>query len=319
MASKDHTVPQMYLRRFAEKRRQNSFVERVSVESYPNGPAVNVRNVGAIDSFYWSRNFTKKTPHIVEELLGKIETAATPAFNIILDDHDFALPRKWPIPQKHRTSLAWWMAAQILRTTRQRARVVTTTDLAGLDPPPNIKRANFGRDEHLSYIVQNISKLAAILFDKPWAVGFSDCCLLSSDVPVLVLNGQDDKDQLLAAAYWDVFLPLDPHRFLLLPSLGTRKDDYRARADHLAKFPGGLGLAMVQATFDAADKIVLRHPQHRLLHGKVEVDARLPSPDPFIANETSGHAYIINYEVLPPTAQIWKRWAHEHAPAEKQT
>jgi len=93
-------------------------------------------------------------------------------------------------------------------------------------------------------------------------LGFSDACLWTSDVPVIVLNGQDEENQSLAASYWDIVLALDPHRFLIMPGIHLRRDDPRKRVDHLAKFEGGLGLALVQTIYDAADTQVYCNPEH---------------------------------------------------------
>ncbi|MGV9568017.1 hypothetical protein, partial [Streptomyces sp. NPDC003480] len=49
-------------------------------------------------------------------LEGKAETV----LKSILNDPDWALTLNWPLNPGEKLSLAWWMAAQILRTTRQR-------------------------------------------------------------------------------------------------------------------------------------------------------------------------------------------------------
>lgn len=41
----------------------------------------------------------------------------------VLDDREGALTGQWPLDTEERLHLAWWMAAQILRTTRQRKRL----------------------------------------------------------------------------------------------------------------------------------------------------------------------------------------------------
>jgi hypothetical protein len=81
-------------------------------------------------------------------------------------------------------------------------------------------------------------------------------------VPVLIINGQDDQNQLLATSYWDVILPLDPHRFLLLPGWRAREEDPQKRVDHLLKLDGGLGQIICQMIFDAADSQVFWHEKH---------------------------------------------------------
>ncbi|MGX9901670.1 hypothetical protein ACW0JT_20535 [Arthrobacter sp. SA17] len=63
-------------------------------------------------------------------------------------------------------------------------------------------------NHHLEYIAKQIAPLAFLLTTRPWGVGFTNLCLYTSDVPVQIINGQDDNDQLKAASYWDIYLPL---------------------------------------------------------------------------------------------------------------
>lgn len=82
-----------------------------------------------------------------------------------------------------------------------------------------------GWDAHLRFMADQLAALAQIVYNRPWVLWFSDACLWTSDVPVMILNGHDDKTQLRAAIYWDMILPLDSHRFLILPGLATLGDD----------------------------------------------------------------------------------------------
>lgn len=58
-------------------------------------------------------------------------------------------------------------------------------------------------------------------------------------------------------------MPLDPHRFILLPGLNMVEEDPRKGVDHRAKLDG-VGFAFVQAVYDAADGYIFHHPDHPL-------------------------------------------------------
>jgi len=72
------------------------------------------------------------------------------------------------------------------------------------------------RTTHLRFVRELLKPAARLVHDRPWGFGFSDVCLLTGDVPAVILNGHDDRDQLASAAHWDIVLPLDPRRFLFL-------------------------------------------------------------------------------------------------------
>ncbi|UMP06835.1 hypothetical protein [Amycolatopsis sp. EV170708-02-1] len=101
-------------------------------------------------------------------------------------------------------------------------------------------------------MANQIAHLSWVIFDRPWGLGFSDLCLWTGDVPVLPVNGQDHENQLLATSFWNVVLPLAPHRFLILPSWRMRKEDPRKRVDHLLKLTDGVGQIISNMIFDAA-------------------------------------------------------------------
>ncbi|WSI28602.1 DUF4238 domain-containing protein [Streptomyces sp. NBC_01343] len=177
--------------------------------------------------------------HAAEELFTSLEGRADTVLKVILNDPDWALTPYWPLGPYQRHVLAWWMAAQILRTIRQRKRLThqqtEAPDITGLPGEVHTLAQN---NPHLRYIVENIVTLALTLEARPWALGFSDVCLLTSGTPVAIWNRPDDEDQLRAAALSDIMLPLDPHRFLLLPGPATRGTDPRKRVDHLMHAKG---------------------------------------------------------------------------------
>ncbi|SEF27384.1 Protein of unknown function [Amycolatopsis pretoriensis] len=301
--SNDHTVPRMYLRRFAEERRGEWFVRARRVDDLERHFPPNIRKVAAVSDFYGER---------VEKFLCMIEKGATPVFDALLDAREGALPAYWPVDNEDRAALAWWIAAQIVRTTRQRHRLVHLAgDSHGDLALPKALRSKAGRDKHVKFIAEHLAKLAFIVFNRPWGLGFSTLCLLTSDSPVVVINGHDDPNQLLAAAFWDVVLPLDPHRFLILPGRPMRRRGRAKQRDHLALLPGGLSLALNSIIFEAADNQIFCHPDHDPLpHLRLE-GPRLPTPwrddDP-----PSRPEWVFDYGVVAFGHTIERRWLEEH-------
>lgn len=311
MATNDHLVPQMYLRRFAERRRKQHLigVSTVNGDAADRSFESSVKNVAARTNYYWGTTADGVPHHHVEELLTKIESTAAHAFRSMLDDSQYALPKAWPTSGSHRRRMAWWLAAQLLRTHRQRRRLQALT--GGSLTPPNAVGAFAANNPHLEYIVSRLAVLARILYLRPWCLAFSDACLITSDVPILVLNGQDEERQELSAAFWTVVVPLDPHRLLLLPGKSDVEDDPKKRADHRAKFDGGLGLFFNQALFDAADRHVFFHPEHRRALDLVERTARLPPADAPMDDERAPR-YALSYGILPPQYTVERRWLEGH-------
>jgi hypothetical protein len=104
-----------------------------------------------------------------------------------------------------RIRLSWWVAAHILRTTRQRHRlehVAAQAAEAGLtealDPPTGPLYRFARNNRHLDFVFEQLAPLAAIVASKPWGIGFSDVCQPTSHVPVVMMNGQDDQNQMLS-------------------------------------------------------------------------------------------------------------------------
>jgi hypothetical protein len=292
----------MYLRRFAEQRRRDWFIRARRVGDIEGHFTSNIRNVAAVTDFYGER---------VEKFLCSIESRAKPVFDALLDDPAGALPAYWPVDDADRRDIAWWIAAQIVRTTRQRHRLVhMNRAIRTRLEMPDALRSLAGRDEHLKFISEHLAKLAFIVFNRPWGLGYSDFCLLTSDSPVVVVNGHDERDQLFATAYWDVLLPLDPHRFLILPGLPTRRREAAKRRDHLAKLDGGLGMALSAIMYEAADQYVFCHPGHDPFPRLRLEGPRLPAPwrD---AEPASGPEWLLNYGVIPLGNTIERRWMTE--------
>lgn len=247
-----------------------------------------------------------------------IESAAAPAFSELLDT-DYALPARWPPRPTTRVRLSWWIAAQILRTTRQRKRLDYLASKPDgeelvLDAPTGAVRSFARNNEHLSFIAQHLQPLAAIIAIKPWGVGFSDSCIPTSDVPVVVMNGQDADHQLLSVAYLDIVLPLDPHRFLILPAPGSQDDPATLR-DHRVKLDGGLGRFVADLIWSSADQYLLWHPDHEPQHLKefARHGGRLPQPWAGDENK-SNPMFMLQYGAMSPDHTVERRWFTEHPP-----
>lgn len=322
MAPKDHTVPQMYLRRFAERRGKESYACVHDTASLRLGVATlcgpdykgtafdsNVRNIGAISNFYTFRDELGASSRAAETMLGRIETRATRAFNALLDGSEYALPTQWPLSDTLRKAMAWWIAAQLLRTTRQRQRVNFVNSLV---TPRSVDRLA-AADVHVRYLVEQMAGLAYVIWSRPWGMAFTDACLLTSDCPVLILNGQDHDDQTVAASLRDVLVPLDSHRLLLLPGYEARAADPAKRTDHLIKFEGMLGAFAVNCVLDAADRHLFFHPSHRPLRF-ADLHHSPPLPKPWAGDTHDSPEVYLSYGVLPWGATVERRWLSEHPP-----
>jgi Protein of unknown function (DUF4238) len=308
----DHTVPQMYLRRFAERRGSRYFISARPTDNITRAVRTNVRNVSAVNGFYWGTTPEDVPHHEAEALLQQIESGAAPVLSAILDDPQYALPQQWPLERPAREVLSWFIAAQLLRTTRQRKRLAHLADQNALTPHLSL-RSTVEANRHLAYMAQLIGALAFVINERPWGLAFSDACLPTSDVPAVVLNGHDADDQLMSIAVWDVLLPLDPHRMLFLPNIQDRTDDPRKRNDHRFKLDGGLGLAFTTIIQDAADAFVFHHPMHDPF--AVHRSASPGLPRPWSGDQrTDQPEYYVSYSVLNPALTIEREWLSKHPP-----
>lgn len=264
----------------------------------------NVRRVAAVTDFYGER---------VEKLLSQVEGDAVPAFESMLDDPRGALsrPGSCPLPLDQRNSMSWWIAAQIVRTVRQRERLqhIAGNGSEHLEVPQSI-RSMAGRDEHVKFMSDLLARLGWAVFNRPWGLGFSDLCLWAGDVPVLIVNGQDDHNQLLATSYWDVVLPLDPHRFLILPGLGMREEDPEKRVDHRLKLDQGFGQIISLMIFEAANQQVYCHRDHDPVSNLHFSSPRLPRA--WNGDTWDPSSWILDYPTMPHDLTVERRWLVEH-------
>ncbi|YCN53414.1 DUF4238 domain-containing protein [Rhodococcus erythropolis] len=302
----DHHVPRMYLRRFAISRGSRHRIAAADVHDLSRRFDTDVRRVAAERGFYWGTDREGVPHHEMEEYLRDLESAATPAFRRVLDQghsaFDDALP-SWPPRPEVREALSWWIAAQILRTVRQRERLSLDEDCS-IAPPPSLAKAN----RHIAYINELIAPLAGVIHNRPWGVGFSDHCLVTGDVPVLVLNGQDEDDQLLAADFWDIYLPLDPHRCLYLPGRPNRRTR-ELSIDHRLKLHPGHGIALNNAMAETAMKHIFFHPQHDPMK---HLSPRERSGEEAEMGSSWMPRYLFNYGLVPSGFKVERKWLIAH-------
>jgi len=167
---------------------------------------------------------------------------------------------------------------------------------------------------HLAFVTEHLAPMAAIIGSKPWGIGFSDACLPTSDVPVVLMNGQDDVNQLLSVAYWDVLVPLDPHRFLLMPTPGSQGDP-ATLFDHRIKFDGGFGLVVWELVWAAADKHVFWQPDHVPHALEMSPRQRGPRrPRPWAGDTAVLPQMIMQYAPMPPGTTVERWWLQQHPP-----
>lgn len=306
----DHTVPQMYLRRFAVPSAKGHLLSVALVSDLDRSFNQVTENVGADKGFYWGTTPDGVPFHDMEDFLTSIEGDAAEGFREILDSeagpHSSALPRQWPPSLKTRAELSWWLAVQVLRTTRQRERITAAGAIEGKVPPIGIGRAN----PHLEYIVKWAAPIARAIFNRPWGVGFSDTCLLTSDVPVLVLNGQDHDNQFLAIDFWDLYLPVGPHRALYLPGRAHR-DRNQIHDDHWFKLHAGHGIGLNESMVEVATKHIFFHPDH---DPREFVTQRAKHPRPGEVISGAPPRLIVDYERIAHGFGIERRWLTEHPP-----
>lgn len=306
VATNDHIVPRMYLKRFSQIGR-GSRIMATLVDEPGKAFVTSTRNVGSEKGFYWGTGPDGAPSHDVEEMLGRIETDATPAFRALLDSGNLptenALPGRWPPLHDTRVSVAWWMAAQIVRTAPQRERLVRL-GTTPLEPGRSLSRA----DGHLSYMVQAMGPLAQLLYNRPWGFGFTNLCLLTSDVPVQIANIENNDEPVDAASYWDIYLPLDPHRFLYLP--GAMHDQSpRLMRDHLISLPGGLAIGLNQMVVETAHRHLLWHPDHDP-RKRIQFDHAIAQRES--RREGRASKWVMNYSALESGLGIERRWLSSH-------
>lgn len=304
----DHIVPRMYLSRFANERAGGPQVRAATVEALEEDFVVSTRKVGAEKAFYWGSGPDGIPTHDMEAFLTSLEGEAATAFRRILDKGkrptDNAFPDRWPPAAETRVALAWWLAAQLIRTAPQRERLWRLHGDDPLEPPRSLRRA----DLHHAYIVQAVAPLAAVIYARPWGFGFTNLCLLTSDAPVQVLNARDDDDPLATATFWDIYVPLDPHRFLYLPG-EIHANQRNLMRDHRINLPGGLAIPLNYEVIKSAHRHVIWHPQHDPRSRINLDDARAVRRS---RQAKAGTGTILRYTALNDDFGVERRWLSTH-------
>jgi hypothetical protein len=168
-----------------------------------------------------------------------------------------------------------------------------------LDPPPGPVHQFARNNRYLGFVFEHLAPLAAIVASKAWGIGYSDACQPTSDVPVVLMRGQDEENQLHSVAYWDLLVPLDPHRFLLMTTPGSQ-DDPATWVDHRLKLDGGLGLFVTDMLCSAAERHVFWHPDHEP-PGLQDLGKRGPRlPRPWAGDTHRPPEMVLSCGALPP-------------------
>jgi hypothetical protein len=262
LMTQDHTVPKMYLKRFAletkpAKEWQISVYKKKSGKPYKQ----NVNRVSTISDFYLGMGLNGIQTHAMEHLLGVTEGEATKAFASMLDT-DSGKPEEWPLPEDDRKTIATWIAMQMLRTKRVR-KMLAYEQYGSKETDAVLKEARV-KDDHLQFMYSRQAALTDEILGRRWGFGFCDTELITGDTPVVVLNGQDDPDGNVPFLECTVLIPLDPHRLIIMPAASLVKSDSRKRKDHLFKLPKGAAWGINHAVFGASDDSIYHHPNHTL-------------------------------------------------------
>jgi hypothetical protein len=153
-----------------------------------------------------------------------------------------------------------------------------------------------------------LGPLAAIIHGRPWGIGVTSLCLLTSDVPVQLINAQDHDDQINAVGFWDVYVPLDPHRFLYLPGY-LHKQSRALMVDHRICLPGGLAIPLNDLVVETAHRHIFWHPSHDpqdMWNAMAGLASRRSRKDD---RESQN---VLQYTALPPGYGIERRWLENH-------
>lgn len=307
----------MYLRRFAEPRFgkvKKYLLTAVPAEHPDQSFTAEVGNVAVEGNFHWYTDGDGSRHHEVERLMTRIEGGATGAFASMLDGPS-AFPTRWPLRPGLRKWLALWMSAQFLRTVQKRGWLADRADppVAAVDAVADRKLADASRvNAHLDYLNTHLGSLAAFLYARPWCLGITGACLRTGDSPMVSFD-VNHRDRIYEQiAVFDLALPLDSHRFLLLPCDRLRRDDPRKRMDHLTNDPGVLGPAIGGLVYDWSHRHVFHHPAHYPFAFPAGLDARMPERRDSAAGG-GPQAFLGGYDVLPPGSQVDRRWLTNHA------
>ncbi len=249
-----HTVPRVYLQRFAKKR-------QLSVLDMPTGKEylANVKDVTTRRHFYAVQGHPTN-PNSFEDGLGSTEGRAAR----VLADVDAGV---WPLPHDDRVQLAVFMTLQFLRGPDHRRQLAQLLNLEvnrlrGEDPEeltrllsmrgaPPVLRPGEGLPEslvaeaHLHQISTMLPALTEHLLLRRWRlIRFEAPSLLTSDAPLTPVLDPREQDQSAGLGLENAYAILFP----LTRTLGLQM--YRVEPSVLA-FPGVVE-ALVASEMDTA-------------------------------------------------------------------
>ncbi|MCC6496996.1 MAG: DUF4238 domain-containing protein [Propionibacteriaceae bacterium] len=124
-STRDHVVPQTYLRRFGKRGSNGHLVEVMDADNPEVRFSARTKRIAAEQDFHLALLEDGSWDHSMEDTLGLVETGATQAMSTLLDrddPSDDAYPL-WPCHPALRMSLALFVAAQVVRTVPQRERL----------------------------------------------------------------------------------------------------------------------------------------------------------------------------------------------------
>jgi Protein of unknown function (DUF4238) len=314
MATRDHVVPRMYLRRFAEQRAKTKrhYLMAAPADRPDQSFLSAVENVAVVGDFHWYTQDDGTRHHGIEKLMTHIEGRAAGALSSMLDGQ-FALPTTWPLRPDLRAWMALWMSAQFLRTVQKREWL---SDGQPSGPGPHVvadrKIAEAAKtNEHLEYLIGHLNSLASVLSHRPWGFGVTTHCLPTCDSPMISLDVNHRENLYAQVMLFDLLLPLDSHRFLILPCDQLIKDDPSKRSDHLVRDPGMLGPMLSSLVYDWSLRQVFHHPSHYPFATHLQVSSRMPKNRDGRGADV-GHAMIGDYPVLPTRFQVDRCWLSDH-------
>lgn len=292
MATQDHTVPQMYLKPFGWERKAGKEWQIITRRK-PELKAFtsNIDRTSSMRDFYLGKGPDGIQTHKMEKTLQTFEEAAAPVFKAMLKDRK---PDKWGLSGSDKAKVADLMAAQVLRSIRQRKRIGyndfgVIQDAAITDPKV--------KNRHLQYMNEKQKELRDNIVSRPWGFGFSDVGLITGDSPVVILNGHDDDDQVRSFADCSVVMPLDTDRLLFLPSPAMQSADAKKNTDHIFNLVKGAGWGINQSVFGAAETSIYHHPH--LEFEKSGLVAGFDIVTPWSgADEPSRPHFDIDYDVV---------------------
>lgn len=240
VAKRHHTVPQFYLRGFADG-------DRIATVRLP-GEARFVQSVrrAASETNFYSVHGHEDGPDVFEKLLATLEGEAAHVFELIRGG-------TWPLDTESRTTLAHFVALQAVRGPEQRrnmehvAAQLTRLEIGygGRDSVqdwmlrnrgvsiteeqaqvvweqatrPNGPPIHFAPIAHIRQMAELVDKLLPYLVGRPWTlVRFDRRSLITSDSPVGLVPHPDDETWLGAGfmTAWGVTYPLTRKLGLLM-------------------------------------------------------------------------------------------------------